>query len=130
MSKKIRVLVADDEQDFRQLMTVWLKSKGYSVQAVPDGKSALDAIKADPPDIVFLDINMPGMDGNEALKKIRSFNKTIPVIIISACLEKFDIKMSARHKVSGVFYKGEDLDKGLALLQAALRSHKNLKRAD
>jgi len=130
MSKKIRVLVADDEQDFRQLMTVWLKSKGYLVQAVPDGKSALDAVKADPPDIVFLDINMPGMDGNEALKKIRSFNKTIPVIIISACLEKFDIKMSARHKVSGVFYKGEDLDKGLALLQAALRSHKNLKRAD
>ena len=130
MGKKIRVLVADDEQDFTQLMTVWLESKGYSVQTVPDGKSALDAVRADPPDIVFLDINMPGMDGNEALKKIRAFNKTIPIIIISACLEKFDIKLSARYKVSGVFYKGEDLDKCLALLQAALRSHKNLKRAD
>jgi CheY-like chemotaxis protein len=130
MSKKIRVLVADDEQDFRQLMTVWLESKGYSVQSVPDGQSALDAIKADPPDIVFLDIKMPGMDGNETLKKIRSFDETIPVIVISAHLDKYNMKMSARHKVSGVFYKGEDFDKGLALLQSALRSHKDLKKAD
>jgi len=127
MDKKIRVLVADDEQDFRQLMTVWLESKGYSVQAVPDGQSTLEAVKNDPPDIIFLDINMPGMDGNETLKRIRSFNKTIPVIIISAYLNQFNMKTTAQYKVSGVFYKGEDFDKGLALLQAALRSHKDLK---
>jgi CheY-like chemotaxis protein len=130
MGKKIKVLVADDEQDFRQLMTVWLESKGYSVQAAQDGQSALDAIRTDPPDIVFLDINMPGMDGNETLKRIRAFNKTIPVIIISAYLEKFDMRLSSRYKVSGIFYKGEDFDKGLLLLQAALRAHKDLKKAD
>jgi len=130
MGRKIKVLVADDEKDFIQLMTVWLESKGYSVQSVPDGQSAVKAVKEDPPDILFLDVNMPGMDGNKAIKKIRAFNKTIPIIIISACLDIFDIKTSARYNLSGVFYKGEDFDKGLELLQAALKSHKNLKNID
>lgn len=128
MVKQKRILVADDEHDFRHLMTVWLESKGYLVQTVPDGKSAVKAVKEDPPDLLLLDINMPGMDGHETLKEIRSFNKTVPIIVISAYLDKFNLKMTAPYKVSGVFYKGEDFEKGLTLLQVALGAHKNLKK--
>ncbi len=127
-NSKTRILVTDDEYDFRQLMVVWLESKGYRVTAVSDGKSAVKAVKEDPPDIVFLDLNMPVMDGVETLKRIREFNKDIPVIIISAYLDRLRLTEVKPYNVSGVFYKGEDFEKGLSLLESTLRTHKRLKK--
>jgi len=127
-NEDIKILVVDDEFDFRQLMVVWLQSKGYSVIPQPDGKSALKYVKETPPDIVFLDLNMPGMDGVETLKRLRDFNKDIPVIIISAYLDRLRLTEVKPYNVSGVFYKGEDFEKGLVLLETTLRTHKKLKK--
>ena len=74
MSKGIKVVLVDDEEDFRQLMTFWLESKGYSVIPASDGKSAIQIVKENSPDIMFLDLHMPVMDGVGALKKIREFH--------------------------------------------------------
>ena len=128
MEKEIRVLLVDDEPDFTQPMEFWLKSKGYWVTVVPDGASALKIIKENAPDIVFLDINMPVMDGAQTLKKIREFNQDLPVIIISANLGDRRAREAASYGISGLFYKGEDFNKGLGLLESVLRTHKKLKR--
>ena len=126
MDKKISVLLVDDEADFTTPMAFWLESKGYAVEAAPEGKTAIKMIKKQPPDIIFLDLNMPVMNGPQTLKKIRRFNKELPVIIISAYLDDSSVNDLRPLGISGVFYKGADFQDGLALLESVLRTHKKL----
>lgn len=128
MSNGIKVLVVDDEADFTQPMAFWFESKGYSVMVASDGESAIRMIKEDTPDIVFLDLSMPVMDGAQTLAKIREFDKDIPVIIISAYVEDRRVKEASSYGISGVFYKGKDFKEGLSLLESVLRTHKKLKK--
>jgi CheY-like chemotaxis protein len=128
MDKEIKVLLVDDESDFTEPMAFWLQSKGYSVTVASDGESAIKLVQENSPDIMFLDINMPFMSGAETLKRIREFNKELPVIIISAYLDDKRAKEADSYGVSGVFYKGSDFSEGLTLLEAVLRTHKKLKK--
>jgi CheY-like chemotaxis protein len=128
MEMDIKVLIVEDEADFRQLMTFWLKSKGYSVVTASDGKSAVEMVKQQKPDIVFLDLYLPIMDGVEVLKEIRMIDKELPVIIISAYVDDPRAKKANAYSHSGIFSKGEDFSQGLTLLESALRTHKKLKR--
>ena len=128
MNSDIKVLVVDDEGDFREVMAVWLKSKGYSVITAPDGRSAIDLVKSEKPNIIFMDLRMPLMDGSATLKKIRSFDKNIPVIMISAYVSDPKIREVQELNVSGIFLKTDDFEKGLSLLESVLRTHKKLKR--
>ena len=125
---KIKVLVIDDEADFRQLMTFWLQSKGYGVVTAENGAKAIEMIKADSPDIVFVDLKMPVMDGIETIKNIRGFDKELPIIIISAHVEDPRVKETAAYGISGEFCKGWDFKRGLSLLETVLRTHKKLKK--
>ncbi|MFH1189757.1 MAG: response regulator [Candidatus Omnitrophota bacterium] len=127
MERKTEVMVVDDEHDFRELMTIWLKSKGYSVVTASNGETAIRMVNEHRPDIIFLDLNMPVLNGIQTLAGIRKTDKTLPVIIISAYLEQMSAQEAKDYNVSGVFYKGEDFEKGLALLESALRGHKDLK---
>ena len=126
-NKKTKVLLVDDELDYLQHMSYWFTSKGYSVTVASDGKEALKALKEDTPDIMFLDIFMPVMDGIETLKRLREFNTELPVIVISAYVEDKKVQEATKYGVSGVFYKGEDFKQGLALLESTLKAHKKLK---
>ena len=127
MEKQIKVLLVDDEVDFSQPMAFWFSSKGYYVISASGGQEALGLIRDKQPDIVFLDLNMPVMDGVETLKKIREIDKDLPVIIVSAYVDREKIKEVAPYGTSGVFYKGEELEQGLALLETTLRRHKRLR---
>jgi len=124
--KNIKVLVVDDEEDFRKLLSFWLNSKGYNVLAASDGSSAIQLVKEEKPDVVFMDLRMPVMDGIEAVKRIREFDKEVPIIIISAHLD--DPKEALPYGISGVFYKGKDFSEGLSLLESVLRTHRKLKK--
>ena len=124
----IKVLVVDDEVDFRQLMTFWLESKGYTVISAGDGKTAVQVAEKEAPNIIFMDLRMPEMDGVEAIKRIRKFNKHVPVIVISAYVDDDKAAKATEFGISGVFYKGKDFQEGLSLLEVALRTHKNLKK--
>jgi DNA-binding response OmpR family regulator len=129
MSKEIRVLLVDDEVSFTQTMAYWFESKGYAVDVANDGRAALEKIKKQTPDIMFLDLNMPLMDGVETLRELRKINKELPVIVISAYLDDQKTMMDIREQgISGVFYKGKDFDKCLVLVETALRTHKSLKK--
>lgn len=126
--KNITVLVVDDEVDYRQLMVLWLKSKGYTVLTAENGQQACQEVQNKKPDVVFMDLRMPVMDGIDAIKNIRVFNKNIPIIIISAYPEEPRIKEAALFGISGVFYKGKDFEEGLIVLESSLRTHKGLKK--
>jgi len=85
MSKKqIRILIVDDERNIRKLYEKEFQDSGYEVLLAADGIEALSRVKSDTPDLVILDIRMPGMDGIEALGKILGTSNKIPVILNTA----------------------------------------------
>ena len=126
MNKDIKILVIDDEEDFRMLMKMWLESKGYSVIQAPDGAAGIEVVKAEKPNIIFVDLRMPGMDGSETISGIRQFDKKVPIIIISSYVSDIKMQEVISSGISGVFYKDQDFEKGSALLETALRTHKTL----
>jgi PAS domain S-box-containing protein len=81
-----RVLVADDNSDMREYLSRLLKSAGYRVDTVTDGQQALDAIRADVPDLVVSDVMMPRLDGLELVATLRTDSRTaaVPVLLLSA----------------------------------------------
>ena len=127
MSKEKRILLVDDEQDFLHLMKFWLESKGYSVLTAEDGQNAVDLAKKEKLNIILIDLRMPKMDGVEAIKNIREFDKHIPIIVISAYVDDPKAAEAMRYGISGIFCKHKDFQEGLSLLESALRVHKNLK---
>jgi two-component system nitrogen regulation response regulator NtrX len=78
-----QILVVDDEERIRQSLNGVLKDEGYEVLEVKDGTQALKQIETDAPDLVLLDIWMPGMDGIETLERIKTQIPNLPVIMIS-----------------------------------------------
>ena len=81
--KQFRVLIIDDEPRILKFLNIKLKSSGYDVITANGGTEALAQVQAQDPDLLVLDILMPGMDGFETLKQIRAFS-SVPVIILSA----------------------------------------------
>ena len=122
-----KIIVVDDEEDFLFTMEYWLKSKDYEVKAATNGLKALDLAKTFNPDLILLDVNMPGIDGIETLKRIREFNKEVPVIIITAYVGEERVNEASAYKISGLFYKDKDFKEGLSMLESVLRTHKKLK---
>ncbi len=78
------ILVVDDEESIRFLYREELEEEGYRVITAADGEEALRKVRRDKPDLITLDIRMPGMDGIEVLHRIREMDKEIPVIMSTA----------------------------------------------
>ena len=79
-----KILVVEDEQYQRELYALELEDEGYDVDQAANGKDAVELVKTNKYDLVILDIRMPEMDGIEALGKILSRDKKIPIIIYTA----------------------------------------------
>ncbi|MCB0220402.1 MAG: sigma-54-dependent Fis family transcriptional regulator [Chrysiogenetes bacterium] len=79
-----RILVVDDEENMRHMLSVMLHREGYEVVTVPDGKSALDTLETTPLDIILCDIRMPRMDGLSFLKEFRARGLKPGVVMMSA----------------------------------------------
>ncbi|MBE0569470.1 MAG: response regulator [Deltaproteobacteria bacterium] len=82
-----KILVVDDEESIRELYRAELAEEGYDVDLAPDGREALRRMDTFRPDLVTLDVKMPGIDGIETLRRIREKNATIPVILVTAFSE-------------------------------------------
>jgi len=88
------ILLVEDDKNQRLLYEQELKHDGYEVVTASDGKEAIEKVQEQLPDIVIMDINMPKMDGIEAMGRILSKNKEVPVIINTAYSNYKDSFMS------------------------------------
>jgi DNA-binding response OmpR family regulator len=123
----ITVMLVDDETDFTEPIAFWLKSRGYAVVSATNGQKAVEMVRSQSPDIVFLDINMPVMDGLDALKEIRAFNTTLPIIMVTAAYGSEDkISRAKELGVSGFFAKTYTFDQLMQMIQMTLRTHRGL----
>jgi two-component system, NtrC family, nitrogen regulation response regulator NtrX len=115
------ILVVDDEKDIRISLTGILEDEGYQVVTAASGVEALEKLREELPDLVFLDIWMPGMDGLETLEKIKNLQPLITVIMISG---HGTIETAVRATKLGAFdfiEKPLSLDKVLIAVANALR---------
>ena len=78
------ILVVDDEEAIRLLYQVELREAGYHVELASDGHSALETVQRSRPDLMTIDIKMPGMDGIELLRRVREIHRDLPIIICTA----------------------------------------------
>ncbi len=81
--KTIKVLIADDEVEFASTLMTRLQLRNFSVESVNSGKSALEAVARDTPDVVLLDLKMPDLDGLEVLARIRQDHPELKVFILT-----------------------------------------------
>lgn len=79
----LRVLLVDDEEEFASTLAERLSMRGLDVKTALDGETALEMIAANPPDVVLLDVLMPGMGGLEVLRRIRSSHPGTQVILLT-----------------------------------------------
>lgn len=92
--KRNRILVVEDEESLLKLESILFSSKGYQVTGVRDGKSALEAIAVDRPDLVVLDIMLPDLDGFDVCRAIKQNPATasLPVIMLTAKKSSQDLE--------------------------------------
>jgi twitching motility two-component system response regulator PilG len=84
--RKNRILIVEDEESLLKLESILLSAKGYIVTGVMDGRTALEKISMEKPDLVLLDIMLPSLDGFEVCRRIKEDPETgaIPVVILTA----------------------------------------------
>ena len=103
-----KVLVVDDDPDMRAMVTELLKSCGYDVHAAADGLAALRTFVAENPDVVLLDIRMPGIDGIDVLASIREIDPYVKVIMLTGVTRMSEANEAFEY---GVFdYIGKPVD--------------------
>lgn len=115
-----KILVVEDEERIRQFLQRGLTFEGYRVDAAADGQEALDLARDEPPDLVLLDIMLPGMDGVEVCRRIRSASE-VPILMLTA-------KEAIEDRVAGLDAGADDylvkpfaFDELLARVRALLR---------
>lgn len=105
MAKK--VFIVEDDEFLRSLTVKRLEKEGYEVAVSPDGEGAMDGILKEKPDIILLDLLLPGLNGYEVLQKIRDNGETksMPVIVFSNLGQREDIEKAKAIGVSDFLIK-------------------------
>jgi two-component system, OmpR family, response regulator len=125
-----RLLVVDDEPNIRELLSASLRYAGFEVETAADGRQALAVADAFRPDLLVLDVMMPGMDGFAVVRRLRETGRHTPVLFLTA-------RDAAEDKVSGLTLGGDDyvtkpfsLDEVVARIRAVLRRTAGVPRVE
>jgi len=119
-NQKRLILVVDDDIALLKLMKRDLELEGYRVVTASGGKAALELIKNEQPDLVFLDVAMPGLDGFQICKRIREFLQ-VPIIMLTAKGQVEDVVRGLEAEISGYIVKPFDDDRLLDIVKRFLR---------
>ncbi len=125
-----RVLVVEDNANLAFGLTRSLESEGYEVQAAEDGLRGFELARTGNPDLIVLDLMLPGMDGYTILKRLRAEGKNMPVLILTARGEEADKVFGFRLGADDYVTKPFSLSELLARVQAILRRAKGGDKRD
>ncbi len=126
----MKVLVADDDRAIRQSLTTALELNGYQVTACTDGVEALAAFHAERPDVLVLDVMMPGVDGLGVCRVLRAEGDRTPILMLTARVETADRVAGLDAGADDYVPKPYDIDEVLARLRALLRRAENTPAGD
>jgi len=118
------ILLVEDEKLLRRSLAFNLEQDGYQVTSASNAEDALEIVRRDPPDLVLMDIGLPGMDGLEALRKLKTHH-TFPVIFLTARRREFDEALGLELGADDYITKPFDLPILIARIRAVLRRVKN-----
>jgi two-component system response regulator MprA len=116
-----RILLADDDRAIRDSLVRALELEGYEVVAVKDGAAALEASRQESPDVIVLDVMMPGVDGLTACRVLRAEKNRTPILMLTARTETMDRVAGLDAGADDYLPKPFALDELLARLRALLR---------
>lgn len=114
------VLIVDDDDGIRSSLRLALEDNGYRVLESPDGESALRIVERDAPDIVLLDLMLPGIDGYECCRRIRR-EHDMPIIVVSARVDSHDVVAGLESGADDYIRKPFDVAELTARLRALRR---------
>ena len=116
----VRILVVEDEESYREALHAGLSKEGYQVELAADGIDGLRRFAADPPDLVLLDVLLPGMSGTEVCRRMRDI-APVPVIMVTALDTEVDIVLGLELGAADYVTKPYHLRELVARIQAVLR---------
>ena len=117
---RVRVLVVEDEASYREALSSGLTREGFAVELAADGREALDRFAADPPDIVLLDLLLPGLPGTEVCRRMREL-APVPVVMVSAVNSELDVVLGLELGATDYVTKPYRMRELVARIQAVLR---------
>ena len=120
MVNKQKILIVDDDENIAELISLYLAKECFDTKIVGDGESALEMIKTYQPNIMLLDIMLPGIDGYEVLREVRK-NSNLPIIMLSAKGEVFDKVLGLELGADDYIMKPFDSKEMVARVKAVLR---------
>ena len=116
---KARVLLIDDEREFAETLTERLRLRGYEARAAASAAEALAAVAASPPDVVLLDLNLPGVRGVELLLTLRQELPRGEIILLSGHLDLAEKIEGVRLDAFGLLLKPVEMAELIAMIDAA-----------
>jgi len=120
MSEKQRILLVDDDPNISHLVRLYLEKEGFAVTEAARGDTALESFQKEMPDLVLLDVMLPGLDGLQVLREIRKTSKA-PVIMLTAKDETFDKVLGLELGADDYVTKPFDTKELVARVKAVLR---------
>ena len=119
--KKIKLLLVDDEENFVNTLAERMKMRDVPSKVVFSGEQALESIRVEAPDVMVLDLRMPGIDGMEVLRKVRQTNPKVQIIILTG--HGTDLDEEEAKKLGAFHYhkKPIDIDELLSTVKKAYR---------
>ncbi|RWC77266.1 MULTISPECIES: response regulator transcription factor [unclassified Mesorhizobium] len=120
-NSNVRILVVDDEPPIRKLLRVGLASQGYAVSEAPNAKVAIELIEQEKPDLVLLDLGLPGMGGHDLLRQWRDGGIDIPVVILSSRTDEAGIVSALELGADDYVTKPFGMNELVARIRVALR---------
>lgn len=121
METKPRILLVDDDEAITTMLTTFLRLSGFDIVVAPNGQQALVHIAANKPDIVILDVLMPGLDGREILRHLRRENNWIPVILMTQLTGTAERIMALEEGADDYLNKPFDPQELVVRIRAVLR---------
>ncbi len=114
---RLKILLVDDEQEFVETLSERLQMRDMDTHAVFDGKTALTQVLSHPPQVMIIDLKMPGMDGIQVLQQIRQTHPSIRVIVLTGHGSEQDRKTCMKLGACAYFQKPVDIDQLNAAIQ-------------